>query len=519
MPDQAGFDIPQVWPWDRRFKGVWPLPGGHDGYLTWLEGLCRYIQDDRPQRDRLLDWLESTFSLSSKSADHRVSLLLKVGLLEMDGGVCGVATPTQRWLDSGDATVLIAQIHSRTKFIGEMLHEVKVAQDTSNALRRRDLLAVANERYGFGWTTTNQIDFRRGWLQSAKLITANSQKRFEITQLGRALLDRLTLHEPTPAGAVTDFLQERALPPRVTDPSTSPPSESGHHPPPAANGGVGLQDATSDSPATALADELRASSVDSADHARFEAAVRDAFEFLGFRAEQLGGSGKTDVLLDAPRGKNHSYRVTVDAKSVGASGAARGQLKDHQVDWLTLQEHRRRHRADYSLLIGPEPAGGRIFSRAQESDVAIMSSDELAQLCLRHEQLPLGLGDYESLFTSSGRVNISRIEERFKEAVWSRDLAYAACRSLINKCGIAGPMSAKDLWWVLLEANHPENAWEIDEIQDVLLILSSDLVGAVEAVPDAEGGPDTYIPATSLDVVQLRLGKLAEAVGSSESET
>ncbi|MDE0668360.1 MAG: hypothetical protein OXI48_04960 [bacterium] len=496
-----------------------PLPGGYDGYLTWLEGVYRFIRDDRPQRDRLLDWLEERFSLTSKAAYSRVSFLRKVGLLDIDGGVFRAAAPTQCWFDSGDSTVLIAQIHSRTQFIGEMLHEVKTAQDTQNALRKRELLAVANERYGFGWTTAAQIEFRRGWLQAAKLIIANPEKRFEITQLGRALLDRLTLHEPPPARASTNVNQQRPRPPRVLDPSNSPP-ESGRHPPPAANGdGVGPQDAPNDSPATALADELRASSVDSADHARFEAAVRDAFEFLGFRAEQLGGSGKTDVLLDAPRGKNHSYRVTVDAKSVGASGAARGQLKDHQVDWLTLQEHRRRHRADYSLLIGPEPAGGRIFSRAQESDVAIMSSDELAQLCLRHEQLPLGLGDYESLFTSSGRVNISRIEERFKEAVRSRDLAYAACRSLINKCGIAGPMSAKDLWWVLLEANHPENAWEIDEIQDVLLILSSDLVGAVEAVPDAEGGPDTYIPATSLDVVQLRLGKLAEAVGSSESET
>lgn len=507
-----------MWAWDQRFKGVVPLPGGYDGYLTWLEGVYRFIRDHRPQRDRLLDWLEETFSLTSKAAYSRVSFLLKVGLLDIDGGVCRAAAPTQRWLDSGDSTILIAQIHSRTQFIGEMLHEVKAAHDAQNPMHTSDVFSVANERYGFGWTATTQIDTRRGWLQSAKLITANSQKRFEITQLGRALLERLTLHEPPPAGAATDFRQERALPPRGDPPTSPPPSESGHHPPPAANG-AGPREAPSDSPATALADELRASSVDSADHARFETAVRDAFEFLGFSAEQLGGSGKTDVLLNAPRGKNHSYRVTVDAKSVGASGAARGQLKDHQVDWLTLPEHRRRHRADYSLLIGPEPAGGRIFSRAQESDVAIMSSDELAQLCLRHEQLPLGLGDYENLFTTSGRVDTSRIGERFEEAVRLRDLADAACRSLINKCGIAGPMSAKDLWWVLLEANHPENAWEIDEIQNVLGILSSDLVGAVEAVPDAEGGPDTYIPATSLAVARLRLRKLADALGSSEPET
>ena len=79
-------------------------------------------------------------------------------------------------------------------------------------------------------------------------------------------------------------------------------------------------------------------------------------------------------------------------------------------------------------------------------------------------------------------------------------------------------MSARDLR-LTLRREFSEQSWTEDEIQDVLLILSSDLVGAVEAAPDAEGGPDTYIPATSLDVVQLRLGKLAEAVGSSESET
>lgn len=492
------------------------MPGGYDGQLTWLEGVCRYIQDDRPQRNRLLDWLESTFSLTSKAADSRVSFLLKVGLLEMERGVCGVSVPTQRWLDSGDATVLIAQMHSRTQFIGEMLHEVKIAHDTQNALRKRDLLAVANERYGFGWTTTAQIDFRRGWLQSAKLIIANSEKRFEITQLGHALLDRLTLHEPPPARASTDVNQERPRPPRVPDPPTPP--ESRQHPSPGANGGVGLQDATSDSPATALADELRASSVDSADHARFEAAVRDAFEFLGFRAEQLGGSGKTDVLLDAPRGTGYSYRVTVDAKSVGTSGASKGQLRDQQVDWATLREHREQHRADYSLLIGPNPTGERIFSRGSQYAVAIMSSGELAQLCLQHEKMPLGLGDYKSLFTSGGPVDLSHIDEKIEISIRQRNLVTAVCRALINECSELGPMSARDLR-LTLRREFSEQSWTEDEIQDVLLILSSDLVGAVEAAPDAEGGPDTYIPATSLDVVQLRLGKLAEAVGSSESET
>ncbi len=515
MSDSNRPDVPQALPWDKRFKGVLPLPGGYDGYLTWLKDACHYIRDDRPQRDKLRGWLEERFSLTSGSADLRVTFLLKVGLLDMDGGVYSVAEPTQRWLDNGNGTVLIAQIHSRTQFIGEMLHEVKIAQDTQNSLHTWDLLAVANERYGLGWTTATQIDNRRGWLQSAKLIIVNSNKRLEITSAGRALLERLDLYVPLPMSTSLrpPFQTETEGPDHSATPvdpefdSPAPDAEAD-----SATGPTIAMDETA--AGRTLAEELRAAAVDSSDHTRFESAVRDAFEFLGFRAEQLGGSGKTDVLLDAPRGKNHAYRVTVDAKSVGASGTSKGQLKDQQVDWLTLQEHRTKHSADYSLLIGPDPTGDRIFNRAQESRVAIISSDELAQLCLQHEELPLGLGEYECLFTTSGRADTAQIDQRFDEAVRLRDLAEAAFRSLTDECGNAGPMSARDLWWAL-KTDHPENAWELEEIQNVLRILSSDLVGAIETVPDAGDGPETYIPATSLEVAQLRLHKLADALGSS----
>ena len=144
MSDSNRSGIPQVLPWDKRFKGVLPLPGGYDGYLASLKDVCHHIRDDRPRRDELHGWLENRFSLTPTSAYHRVAFLLKVGLLDMDGGVCGVAEPTRCWLNNGDPTVVIAQIHSCTQFIGEMLHEVKVAQDAQNTLHTWDLLAAAN---------------------------------------------------------------------------------------------------------------------------------------------------------------------------------------------------------------------------------------------------------------------------------------------------------------------------------------------------------------------------------------
>ena len=181
---------------------------------------------------------------------------------------------------------------------------------------------------------------------------------------------------------------------------------------------------------------------------------------------------------------------------------------------MTLQEHRTKHGAHYSLLIGPDPTGERIFSRGREFDVAIMPSDELAQLCLQHEKMPLGLGDYEALFTSGGAVDSSPIDEKTDEAIRRRDVAEAVCRALINECADLGPMSARDLR-LTLRREFSEQSWTEDEIQEVLVILSSDLVAAVELAPSDSESPTTYIPATSLEVAQLRLRKLAEVLGSS----
>ncbi len=496
MPEANRPELLPALPWERRHKGVLSLPGGYDGYLNCLKEVFQFIQDSRPRPDELRGWLQDRYSLTAGSADQKISFFLKLGLLERSGDLTRLAEPSLRWLETGDEPTLIAQMHSVTRFIGEMLNELSSAQAAGSPLKNPDLLRVANERYGCGWSSATQIDNRRGWLQSAGLITAGADKRLEVTQAGQDLLNRLEIYTPPPVSAspVTDghpsAQDEVAEPAAEPRPETAATTESG-----------------------SLVAELRASAVDSSNPTRFELAVRDAFKFLGFRAEQLGGSGKTDVLLDAPRGKNHSFRVTVDTKSVRAHGASKGQLRDQQVDWVTLQEHRTKHAADYSLLIGPDPTGERIFSRGREFDVAIMSSDELAQLCLQHEKMPLGLGDYESLFTRGGAVDSSPVDEKTDEAIRRRDLAEAVSRALIDECSEVGPMSARDLW---LGLRHEEHAWTEDEIAEMLRILSSDLVGVVDTIGASGETAVTYIPATSLGVAQLRLRKLADALGSRE---
>ena len=224
----------------------------------------------------------------------------------------------------------------------------------------------------------------------------------------------------------------------------------------------------------------------------------DAFRLLGFNAEKLGGSGKTDVLVEAPLGRDSSYRVTVDAKTVGS-----GSLGDGQVDWVTLDEHRAHHKADYSLLIGPNPRGGRLMNRATDHQVAVLSTDQLAELCLQHADAPLGLEDYRAIFATVGAVDTSSIDKAAGNLNRLQNLAVELCRKLAERTKTFGPIGASQLQMVL------DQPTDTREIQRVLDILASPLVGAVQG--SAEKG---YVLATVPRVTQQRLRQLGDMLAS-----
>ena len=77
--------------------------------------------------------------------------------------------------------------------------------------------------------------------------------------------------------------------------------------------------------------ELLTAQTDSRNPVRFEQAVRDAFDLLGFEATRLGGSGETDVYMVARAGAE-LYRVVVDAKSSGNARVTEGQ-----INWVSVR--------------------------------------------------------------------------------------------------------------------------------------------------------------------------------------
>ncbi len=458
------------------------MPGGYKGYIHALREICEHVVSEGPSRTDLVGWIQSHFNLSGGSAIWRERFLHKAGILESSANQIKLSEHASRWYLASDDGILIGLLHSRLQFLGEMLSELCEGPRSLEELRQ------AAKKYDLNWDTDNQGHRRRGWLESAKLVEPDGKDRLAITDAGRDLLSMLTVHRP----ALDEEHSDRQ------PPATPPPTEATTPPAPAAT-----PDQQSipvpPSPGEALADEIRSASIDSKNPDRLEIAVRDAFEFLGFDAEKLGGSGKTDVLIKALLGKDDSYTVTIDAKTVGS-----GSLGDGQVDWVTLEDHRKQHNADYSMLVGPNPSGKRLMDRAVDKAVAVLSTEQLADLCIQHAIAPLGLHEYQALFGTGGSVDMMPLARAAQELARLRELTAELLAMLSEQTSETGPLTARDLW-LLLRNRSSDKAGSQREIQQVLDTLASPLVGAIQGM-DETG----YVLATAPRVIQQRLQHLGE---------
>ena len=439
-------DIPPPLPWEKRALGVYSMPGGYAGYLHSLRRICEHVVSERLSSPGLASWIKGDFDLKSDNNKDRVAFLLKAGVLESAASHLHLSEYTNRWYETQDDGILIGLLHSRLQFVGEMLAELREGPQPPEELRK------AARKYKLHWDSLTQINLRRCWLESARLLEPVDSGRLAITDAGRDLLAMLTVHSPD-SQLSPDPLPDSTS--TVSDETTklTAPSEPG--------------DPITDrdpSPAEELAKEIRVASTDSKKPERLEFAVRDAFQFLGFDAEKLGGSGKTDVLVKAPLGRDDSYSVTIDAKTVGS-----GSLGYGQVDYLTLDAHRKQHKADYSMLVGPDPSGKRLMNLAIDQAVAVLSTDQLANLCIQHADAPLGLENYRALFDSGGAVDLDLIEEEANSLTRLRDLAAEICGTLAEKTKTVGPIGASMLLMVLGQAT------DQSEIQQVLDTLASPL--------------------------------------------
>lgn len=389
--------------------------------------------------DQVMEYVKENYAIASSSLRSFLSTLTNMGILERKTATIYDVTDTARlWSEKGKIIDLICIMHRQFDFMFEMLSVLE-----ERSMSNKELAAIAKVSYSFERENIDEIRRRVAIFQAAKLIRNDSIDKYTITSRGRKLLGLIKLEKPV----LVETKEE-----------------------------CGVEDENAQD--LHFFTELRLAAKDSSNFERLEKNVKVAFEKLGFEAQWLGGAGKTDVLVRAAGNSMTAYSVTIDAKSTSS-----GNVTDNLVDFDTLEEHRQKHKADFSAVVGGSFQNERLIKRAIEHNVVLIDIDTLETLIRNHLEVPIQVTSYKKLFESPGIANVKCLEEEREKITRYGNLLHAVMDCLVAEREdevTGGILQERDIYRSLRKNESFSAAPNIDEISAMLQFLASPLIGCVE---------------------------------------
>lgn len=388
-------------------------------------------------------YAKENYNIAPSSLKSFMSTLTNMGLIQRQTDELYALTDiADEWLNHGSKIELICCIHRNFLYVLELLNELNGQSRTY-----QELAAIGKVSYGMDKASIEEIRKRVNIFKSAKLVRNVSLDRFTITKRGKLLLNQISFQKRK----LTDVIE---------------------------NGEKNNYQSQNET----LFTELRLASKDSTNPDRFEWAIKAAFETLGFKAIRLGGAGKTDVLVHAPGSPKISFSVAIDAKST-----ASGSVSDSLVDFDTLEEHRKKHGANYSMIIGCAFQNERLIKRAVEHKVLLLDIEQLETLIKRHLNVPIKLSSYRQVFDKAGIADISLIDRDRQKIVEFGRLIKDVMSCLISESEdpvTEGFLFERDIYRSLRDRQNIVTLPTVEEISNMLKFLSSPIIGCVERTKD-----------------------------------
>lgn len=259
-------------------------------------------------------------------------------------------------LRHGNELDLARFLHSRYAFFGEILTLIQEPTPVSEVAR------IARSLYRLEQIDNGEVRTRMGFLLEAGLVDRIDWTRYRTSGLGQLLSAEMTFEEaPSP------------------DDNSEPSTNADH--------AIPIEDQR-----VLVTTRLRDFSTRSDTSEDFEKAVAAAFRYLGFAALHVGGSGRTDVIVDANLPTVDAFRAIVDAKS-----SASGMISDNSIKFDALKDHQRKHHADFGMVVGPDFTS-RVRDWAINNNFTLLTVEDLVTLLERHDRYPLTLLELRELF-------------------------------------------------------------------------------------------------------------------------
>lgn len=417
-----------------RKVGLGYFPGKANEFENVLFDFLTQINYDS-KIESINDFALKKYNIKASSTRSALNTISAMGLIERRTNTSYAVTDLgDSWLESYDILSLLPLFQLNYLFFLEILLELK-----DRTLSVKELVTLAKVSYGFDKENVVEINKRIAILKQAKLVMNLSAEKFTLTNRAKLLLEQYgntfgieKLQTPINGTTIVDGVD--------------------------------------------IVSELRMASKDSYNPDKFEKVVRDFFALIGFDAEWLGGSGKTDVLLKTTGSPLDSFVVSVDAKATSSN-----TVTDGLVDFDTLKEHQKKHGSNYIAVVGRD-FNERLIKRAIEHHVVLFDIDTLEAFLNIHQKAPQKIATYRKVFAQSGKADLSVLDVDIQKTEKNGNLLIGIMQCLIDECEdpiTKGQLSVRDLYMSL--RNNPDllSVPTIEEIETALNFLSSQIIGCV----------------------------------------
>lgn len=414
-----------------------------------IKHLCLFFDPDATKED-FVAFCASDFGLKETSGTSALYALRAMGLVEQFSMERFRLTVHARdWIDSEGRWSLLATVHSRILLVGELIPHL------AEVIRVPDLRTTVNGMYGTQ-LSLSEIRSRIHLLFACSAVDQLAPGQFRATRHGLSFAGQIQL------------LAENEIPGEVlisAEPDFAPEALSN------------------------IRHEVTEAATDSRRPQRFEVAVQQCFEALGYHADHLGGPGKTDVLVHYPKGPGKTRRFIVDAKS-----SASGTVTETMVQFPALKDHLVKHGADFAVLVAPAFAG-RVISWAAENSVVLLDLEHLTVLLQNQEQNPAPLS-VVTPFLAGQDDSWSALETAWRTQQRATDLLVEVIdclrREYENPDGeTGGALTAEQIYFLLRDAVEPRPTQAA--IRPLLDLLSSPLIQGTDSAGKGWVLPDPPI--------------------------
>ncbi len=432
-----------------KYASEWVLPGGVEQYYDTLVELLRRVGKQPMDQEQLAETVIEVCPKSSRSTaiNQYISLISRMGFWSFKDETVRLTPDGKALLDEEDVDPSAA----RRSVLDMKLRDVSGYDVLLTALKQGPISfdhadSTLKQALNVDWKSKNQTMFRMNWLRSLGYVTKDGHD-YSLTPSGQSLV---ASGEHPPNGNKSENGHTV-----VIDPTKSPSVLIGK--------------------ATSLADAVEKEARTGGDGSALEQATADAFKFLGFDVQLIGGSGNPDVVATAPMGSN-TYRALVETKSRSS-----GTVSQNDVNFNALNEHKVKSNADFVLVLAADFSGGNLEKWACDHKVRLLRVEEVRQVLLAHAEAMIPLDRVRDLFVGGGSTDESTLSAILADSelsgqhmklcgqVFGAVLAHQADEATLNEHA---------LFYIL------DGAHSIQAIQATTSLLQSDLIGALGRAED-----------------------------------